>query len=463
MYYILNENIALRSWIKVPYAYYIKNVQLANPLTREEFLLLLDCDAKHDIESSELTETLIRKALISPCEYGERELSDWQKYRHYDNRYMHSINWMITERCNCNCLHCFNAADNSMSTDEWSFAEALKFLDEAANCGINAFTLTGGEPVLHRNFCDILDAIYERNMHVFELNTNGLLLTEEILDKMISLNCFPLMKISFDGIGFHDWLRNKKGCEEKTLEAIKLCIKKGFIVKAQTNIHKKNVHTLMETALLLDSIGVNEMRIIRTSESPRWEANAGDACLPLEEYFDKTIEFMGQYIKTDCKMNIDIWNLMHSTTNNKTYYLRAIQFSKAEYRDSIPICKGNRGMAAVAANGNIYPCHQVSGSYDAYGWNVENVKDINLKTLLTSSEYLDEICTDLKTLKENNPICASCKYFVHCAGGCRALSVAITKTKLGVDYSKCIFFQKNYYKKIIDTMGNYRNLTVLEV
>ena len=44
---------------------------------------------------------------------GEENLTDWQKYRHCENRYFPKVNWMITGKCNYNCLHCFNAADNA--------------------------------------------------------------------------------------------------------------------------------------------------------------------------------------------------------------------------------------------------------------------------------------------------------------------------------------------------------------
>ncbi len=27
-----------------------------------------------------------------------------------------------------------------------------------------------------------------------------------------------------------------------------------------------------------------------------------------------------------------------------------------------PVCRGNRSMVAVVANGNLYPCHQLSGT-----------------------------------------------------------------------------------------------------
>ena len=44
MYYVLNKNIALRSWRLVPYAYYIKHDEMAHGLKKEEFELLSLCD-----------------------------------------------------------------------------------------------------------------------------------------------------------------------------------------------------------------------------------------------------------------------------------------------------------------------------------------------------------------------------------------------------------------------------------
>ena len=37
---VLNENVALRSWKLVPYAYYVRGYQYAQKLSREQFELL---------------------------------------------------------------------------------------------------------------------------------------------------------------------------------------------------------------------------------------------------------------------------------------------------------------------------------------------------------------------------------------------------------------------------------------
>ena len=56
--------------------------------------------------------------------------------------------------------------------------------------------------------------------------------------------------------------------------------------QVQTNMNRRNRDSMLKTAERLDGMGVAEMRIIRTTEAPRWVQNAGDACLTFEEYYD---------------------------------------------------------------------------------------------------------------------------------------------------------------------------------
>ena len=127
------------------------------------------------------------------------------------------MNLMLTGRCNFNCRHCFNAADNAAIMTEWDYDELLDLLSQASDCGMHSITLTGGEPMLHPRFMDVVHAIYERNMVLERLTTNGWYLTEETLDEFSALGCSPEIKISFDGVGTHDWMRKHPGAEESAL------------------------------------------------------------------------------------------------------------------------------------------------------------------------------------------------------------------------------------------------------
>lgn len=462
MRYILNPDIALRSWRLVPYAYYVRSDPYAKGLKKDEFEILLKCDGKTDVSDSPKLEQMLNKKLVRPCESDEF-LADWQRYKACDNRYFPKINWMITGKCNYNCLHCFNAADNAPLMTEWSLDDAKKLLDEAHRCGVSSFTVTGGEPMLHRNFFEILEEIYKRDMFVDELNTNGHFINQNALDRMKAIGCCPTMKISFDGIGYHDWMRNRKGAEEDALRAIRLCIENGFNVMVQTNVHRRNIGSMLETAKLMDSLGVDVMRIIRTTEAPRWVRNSGNATLKLTEYYDRMLELVSHYINTDCKMELMIWQFMNVYPSSKGYSIVPVMYGKNEYRDTLPVCKGNRGMVAIAANGNVFPCHQMSGYYEQHNDILGNVKTGSLQAQLQDSKYLCEVCTTVDKVREHDSKCGSCKYFKHCTGGCRAIALALTGDKLAADPSKCMFFNGGYYDKVVSAMNDWKNYSQLDI
>lgn len=445
MYYKLSPEIALRSWKLVPYAYYIRGDRYAKGLKKEEFDLLCQCNGRHPIERNELLLSLERRGLCQPCEAGE-DIEEWQKRKVCSNRYFPAVNWAITGKCNYNCLHCFMAADNAPLMSQFSWEECKHFIEECEQCGIQSFTLTGGEPMLHPQFLDILREIHRRGMRVIELNTNGSLITEEILLQMKEIGCKPQMKISFDGIGHHNWLRNHRNAEEKTLTAIKACLKEGFSVKVQTNVHKYNVDAMLATAEYMDSLGVDQMRIIRTSESPRWAENAGDACLSITEYYDTMLKFTSQFIEKPHRMAIDIWQFLLVYPDWQRYSKRPLG-DFGPYRDSYPVCRGNRGMVAVTANGNVFPCNQMSGYYEKNGDHLGNVKTDGLKMLLTDSRYLDEISHTVGELRRVNQKCGACQYFERCRGGCRAIALALTGDKMAPDPAKCAFFEGGYLEK----------------
>lgn len=463
MRYVLDERVALRSWRLVPYAYYSKGERNAKGLTQEAFEFLSACDGQHELPTPEESGTAAWLLAEGLC-HAAAEVETWGAWnapRRCDNRYFPAMNWMITGRCNYNCRHCFNAADNAPLMSEWSRAEAERLLDEAEACGINAFTITGGEPLCHKDFFAIVEGIYRRGMYIEELNTNGFFLTDETLAHLRSLGCRPLVKISFDGLGFHDWMRCHSGAEGDALRAIRTSLAAGFPVKVQMNVNRKNLSSLRPTAALLDEMGVEEVRVIRTTESPRWVRNADGMTLTLSEYYEQMLSFAADYAAQAHTMCVDIWQFLLMFPTQRTYRLRPVTYAEGEYRNSLPVCRGNRGLVAVTADGNLTPCLQMSGYYEAKGDVLGNVKSGSLAALLRESRYLSEVCTTVGELAAVNETCGRCPYFRQCAGGCRAIALALTGDKLGIDPAKCLFFQEGYPRRIAERLAGWTDLAPL--
>lgn len=457
MYCRLKEDIALRKWKYVDRAVYRKGMDHAFPISKEKFNLLLLCDGNHDIEPSPYLSSLLSEGYIEKCEKGE-EPSKWSLLKEYDNYYFPRMNLMITGKCNLNCLHCFNAKDNAPLNTELSFEQIVDILDQARDIGVHAFTLTGGEPLVHHRFLDIVRAIYDRDMMIFELNTNGLLLNQKILDEFKRLCCYPLIKISFDGVGYHNIIRQHPKAEDMTIKAIKLCLDNGFRVKAQVQVNRKNVDVMMDTAKLLDEMGVDEMRIIRTTEAPRWEKNSPNSSLTIEEYYERMLDFSKEFIDSEMKMVVDIWQFVKLYPSHNMYTLIPIACTKDEFNIRIPMCKGNRGMIAISSGGEAIPCLQMSGWFLEHNISLGNVLKTPLKQLVKDSDYLNLAMAPLfKQIVENDK-CGNCKYYKACTGGCPALGLLYSKNNdyYHEDITKCIFFENGWYEKVTNTLKTWR-------
>lgn len=459
MYYRISDLIAFRSFADLGFAYYKKGGRSAIPLSKKEASVLLLADGMHDLDTDETVLLLVMKRLMEPCSKGEVP-SEWSAFRSCENPYFPMMNLMITGKCNFNCLHCFNAADNDRLNTEWSFEEICAFLDQARDCGVAGFTITGGEPMLHRRFLDIIREIYQRGMMVFSLNTNGSFLNQEVLDELKKIGCCPEIKISLDGIGTHDWMRRCDGAEKAAVDSMKLCIENGFRVVSNTQVNRRNLHTMMATAKLLNSIGVPKMRIIRTTEVPRWEENAPDACLSLEEYYGSMLDFAAEYIKSGMEMHIHIWQYLGLLPREKCYYLHPVKYAAGEYQDCGYCCNCTHTMIAVTSSGEIMPCNQMSGFFLKHSMSFGNVHQTPLKDLLNSREYLKVANMTAKDLRAAGGKCAECPYFHFCGGGCRALGYLFAdqpKTFAREDVTKCYFFENGWYQKITKALSPWTN------
>jgi len=464
LYYRLKDDIAIRKWRYVDRAVYRRGVDCAFGVSKEEFATLLFCDAEHDLEKTPVIEHLLEDRLIEECEKGKHP-SEWSSLHEYDNLYFPRMNLMVTGKCNLNCLHCFNAKDNAPLNSELSFEQILSILDQAKEIGVHAFTLTGGEPLVHPRFLDIVKAIYERDMMIFELNTNGLLLNQKMLDLFKEIGCNPLIKISYDGVGYHNWIRQHPKAEELTIKAIKLCIDNGFHVKAQVQVNRKNVDVMMETARRLNDMHVSEMRIIRTTEAPRWEKNAPQSSLPIEEYYERMLSFAKEYLDSGMKMVVDIWQFMRIHPHYKGYNLVPVSCSEKEFNLRIPMCKGNRGMIAVSSGGEVVPCLQMSGYFLEKGISLGNCLKTPLKELVKQSDYVNLATAPLLKQIVENEKCANCRYYKACTGGCPALGLLYSKDVnfYHEDITKCAFFENGWYEKVTDALKDYHIENPLDI
>ena len=460
MYYILEDGIKLKKWASGWSCCVTGEVRTPFPLRPEDYELLKSCDGMKDMPESEALRAWEAMGVIRRCREGEACLAEGQ-VREYPNKLNCVLDWTITDRCNYNCLHCFHAADNNMQKNEFSREEAFRLIAEAEACGVSQIELTGGEPTLYPYFRDVVQEIHDRGIHLGCVVTNGSLMDEELAAFIKKLHPHALIAISFDGIGIHDWLRQHEGSEESALNAIRVCVNAGLKVVSNMTVNRRNKDVLFDTVKMLADMGMDHLRIIKTTEVPRWALNAEDFSMTPEEYYDYTIEFAKKYRDAGLTIPVRFWQVLTLDGRNKIYNIMPVKASRKTFCEYELICPDVLKKLSVQPNGEIIPCAPMAGILSSRGIHLGNVKQEGLQKMLSEGPLYEQVAYTVKDKMKANPKCASCKYFTHCQGGCPAVGLLFNGSLLGTDDYKCLFFEKGYYKKISEAMKGWKSMLQL--
>ncbi|MGN0261349.1 MAG: ATP-binding cassette domain-containing protein [Eggerthellaceae bacterium] len=337
--------------------------------------------------------------------------------------------------------------------DAWKAAEAA---------GVNAVLITGGEPLLHRDFREIVSGIYGRGMFVHEINTNGSLLDRETLAFLKGFGDPPDLKISFDGLGYHDWMRACPGAEKAALRALELSVEEGFPVCVQMNVNRKNRGSIVTSLCLLDGMGVERTRLICTTESPRWELNARGQTMDWPEYLQFCADTFASYAEGDYQMKLSAWRVASLDPSRRRYRLDPVRYDSERFKESRPCCPTIKGMPAIGADGNVYPCMQCSGWFDGHGIRLGNVFEQGLGRVLRDGDHARMVCHTVGDRLEHQKricrkagdgpwpcSCADCRWLTWCAGGCPALAMLASGGDfLAPDVFTCEFFNGGWPERI---------------
>ncbi|MCK9615231.1 MAG: radical SAM protein [Candidatus Omnitrophica bacterium] len=155
-----------------------------------------------------------------------------KKYTHKENL-PRIISFLVTNQCVCRCKHCFNwfdtnpkgAIGNSKKLDLTT--EEIKQIFHSLG-PIDYLYLSGGEPFIRKDFCEILQNIYEFSRpKTFNISTNGQLIDNTITTIDNFLKYHPavhlIVKVSIDAISDkHDKIRDTPGAFLRAIETYQL-------------------------------------------------------------------------------------------------------------------------------------------------------------------------------------------------------------------------------------------------
>src|SRR5699024_1939384 len=105
----------------------------------------------------------------------------------------------------------------------------------------------------------------------------------------------PEISISFDGVGWHDWMRGITGAEEDALRALRLCHDRGFSTNVGMCIHRGNINSLPETVKALTKAGVSYLKTANIDETDLWRCHSDGNAMTRQEYTEAMIPYIRWY------------------------------------------------------------------------------------------------------------------------------------------------------------------------
>lgn len=161
------------------------------------------------------------------------------------------VMWNLTRRCNLACAHCYMDARSDASA-ELSLEEGVRLVDELAALKIPVLILTGGEPLLSRNFFPLAFHAREAGLATV-ISTNGTLITPEIAGLLAEAR-IRYVGVSLDSAApqKHDVFRGVSGAHARALQGLRNARDAGLKTGLRVTLTRDNwqdVPALLELAL----------------------------------------------------------------------------------------------------------------------------------------------------------------------------------------------------------------------
>lgn len=297
------------------------------------------------------------------------------------------VAWEITDRCNFNCVHCYNARNR----DDLSYSQILNVLEQLKKIGVEKIKYGGGEPLVRKDFLDILAKTISMGFDV-TFSTNGYLIEPKTVQK-IKDSGLTRIQVSLDGNeGVHNFLRQNSSAYSGAVNAINLFAQNDFKVSVATTLVKPNLNCLEDIFDVCSNLKANRWRVMKYLP-----VISGDLTPTPREYFEAHKTLMD----------------LSKRNNDSLEVYVAREFDEiCEQKDRFDSeCFGGRTVASIRANGDVSPCSYFTGIV------VGNLKTQSMRDLWNDSKMLE---FSEEVFEEPN-----CSFFKNCRGGCKAASFYI--------------------------------------
>jgi radical SAM protein with 4Fe4S-binding SPASM domain len=335
--------------------------------------------------------------------------------------------WNITRTCNLRCVHCYSDSQAQAYPGELDWGQMEAVVDDLAAYGIPSLLLSGGEPMVHPRFFDLVERASGTGLKL-TISTNGTLITPERAARLKAAEV-AYVGISLDGIGeIHDRFRRKEGAFDAAVRGFRHCHEAGQKTGLRLTLTRHNVENIGRILDFIEEEGIQRVCFYHLVPAGR----GGELQVLEPEAARRALDTLVERVEAWHRQGIDRELLTVTQPADGAYLLLRMEregHPRLEEARRLLAWNGGganssgRGIANIDTRGDVHP--------DQFWQDVTlgNVKDLPFSEIwegrnpasvevLKSIRSIGLLSSDERQGRLSGP-CADCRWFGICGGGFR--------------------------------------------
>ena len=319
----------------------------------------------------------------------------------------------LTLRCNENCIHCGSRCGERES-QELTLAQYQTFLEKILRDfgapsvpggppqqagprrkGLPRLCITGGEPMLRRDFYELMGWAHEKGFR-WGMTSNATLIDREAARRLHETG-MGTISVSIDGLeATHDAVRRTPGAYRRAMRGIENLLEEGGFrhIQVTTVVNHQSIRELEALFPIMDSLDIDSWRVIGMEPIGR-ALDHRELLLTAEDQ-----RYLFDFIRDKRRADIPV-------LYGCSHYL-GLDYER-EVRDWYFLCNAGVYVASVMANGDIGACLDIERRPETVFGNI-------LRDDFTQV-WRDGFRIFRRHPGDHNETCLTCEHYGACGGG----------------------------------------------
>jgi radical SAM protein with 4Fe4S-binding SPASM domain len=314
-----------------------------------------------------------------------------------------TIYLFLTRKCNLGCQHCYIEGVGPRAKGVDFNLETIRgLIEQARPHGLRKVKVSGGEPMVHKEFMAVMEYLDSCGLQELVLETNGTLFDDETLQRFSQFSNLTVF-ISLDHFleSAHDEFRGKSGSYAKTASVLRDLGKTDIQSVVTTTAYRNNYNQVLKIIDLVLGWGVKKHRTLLNIHPIGNARDHLSNALTLDE----------------CEILIGELLASPHFESGRAYMTLPPALMPLKYLNGVHTCGWGDNVLGILSNGEVSMC---SASYDDPEMIGGNAFEAPLMDIWRNSAFFHE----LRNIGNGDVqgVCGNCLFYSVCRGVCKMSS-----------------------------------------